>query len=242
MRFYILLLLLVSLSFAQYSTQGGSGSIPEKFTGTLIVNKTAPASVNLTDTFTVKLKVTNPGSSQVSAIVTEALGNVEPVSPIPNITDIEDESLHAAYPPILTWSLNIPAAGSASVQYTVKPKTVGMLSIGPTEVIVSGAKFFSNSLLVSVECTSASTCDDTIGETPLNCPSKCGGSANTTPPQAPNLTVIPTDPIEGPLSDPKSTPPPKEEIDEKTGQMILVGLIVLLVIAAAAYFVFFRKK
>jgi hypothetical protein len=242
MKLYILLLLLVSLSFAQYSTQGGSGSVPDAFSGTLLVTKSAPASVNLTDIFTVTIEITNQGNSAVSAMVQESLGNVEPISPIPNITEIEDETLHAAYPPTLMWSLNIPAGGSASVDYKVKPKTVGTISFGPTEVVVSGAKFFSNSVQVNVECTASSTCDDSIGESPLTCPNKCGGDPNVPPPEAPNLTEIPTDPIDGPVADPESTPASQSEIDEKQGQMILVGVIILIILAALAYFFYFKKK
>ena len=106
---------------------------------------------------------------------------------------------------------------------------------------MNGAKFFSNSLVVAVNCTDSPTCDETIGETPLNCPDKCGGSANVTPPMAPDLVYIPTEEYIMP-SDPQGIPPSESEINEKTGQMVLVGVVILAVVAALAYFFYFRKK
>jgi len=241
MRVYILLLLLVSFAFAQYSAQGESGTAPTPFSGTLLVNKTGPASVNFSDAFTIKISVTNQDTSAASVVITEYLGNVEPVSPQPTVAYIENESYHAAVPPKLTWSASIPAGQTYSVNYSVKPRTVGTISFGPTEVVVSGSKFFSNSLFVQVECTSGTTCDDSIGETPLNCPEKCGGSANETPMAAPNLTEIYTPNYTEP-ADPLNELPSQDELNEKQGLMIISGVVLLLVIAGIAYYFLYYKK
>lgn len=242
MRLYIILLLLVSLTFAQSSTQGASGTMPEPFTGTLIVEKSAPESVSMGQAFDITILVTNQGSQSAQGFVYEYLGNVEPVSPIPKYAEIENESILAAVPPVIIFNLSMSPGTSETFEYTVKPKSVGALSIGPTQVIVPGAKFLSNSLVVQVNCTESASCDESIGETPTNCPSKCGGSANVTPPEAPELAVIPTAEYVPP-SDPKSEPPPQSEIDQvQQGQMMLIGAIILIVIAAVVYYFYFMKK
>lgn len=242
MKLYIILLLIISLTFAQYSSQGSSGSVPDAFTGTLEVIKSAPESVSFGEQFDVTILVTNQGSQSVDGIVREFFGNVEPVKPLPTIANIENESYLAATPPVLTFNLSLAPGASETFTYTVKPKSVGLLSIGPSEVVVSGAKFFSNSLIIQVNCTSSLSCDETIGETPLNCPDKCGGNASIAPPVAPELLEIPTDPIDGPIADPMSTPPPQNQLNEKTGQMMIVGAVILILLAAGVYFFYFRKK
>ncbi|MBN1169667.1 hypothetical protein JXA56_01450 [Candidatus Micrarchaeota archaeon] len=241
MKRFMILILLVCFAFAQYSSQGESGGAPEAFSGMLMVNKSAPESVSLTDTFTVVIMITNNGPATAQVTIREAIGNIEPVDIVPAISDIQDESLTVAYPPLMTWNLEVPAAGAVSVSYKAKPKTVGTISIGPTEVIAGNSKFLSNGLFIRVECTSSPECDESIGETPLTCPDKCGGNAEAAVPEAPQMDDIPTDPYVQP-ADPASIPPDQRDMEEKTGQMLLVGIAILLVAAVAAYLLVLKKK
>ena len=187
--FVAALLFISAFSFAA-EVQSTSGGPPAKFTGTLDVVKTAPESASMGEEFTVSIFVTNKGSSSVDAYIVEYLGNVEAVSPQPTVANVTD--IDAAHPPELTWKVTLAPGAAQSVEYKIKPKTVGPLSIGPTSVVVPGGKFFSNPLTVSVACSTSPGCDDSIGETPLTCPDKCGGSPDAEPEAAPELQVIPT--------------------------------------------------
>jgi len=237
----VFLLLFSTVSFAQYSVANSSGGAPDKFTGTLTVNKTGPENASLTETITITIDIENPGSASTNAYVVEYLGNVVPVDPIPTMSNISNESMLAASPPMLVWNVTVPAGGTASVNYKIKPKTVGVLSIGPTQVIVSGAKFFSKSLQVNIACTAASSCNETAGETPLTCPAKCGLNASETAPSAPNLTEIATAEYK-PVSDPKSVPLDQSKVDEINRILMIIGIVILLIVAGAAYMLFLRKK
>ncbi|MBD3210037.1 hypothetical protein GF318_01505 [Candidatus Micrarchaeota archaeon] len=238
MRLLMVLLVASCLAFAQ-STEGSSGTAPDMFQGELAVEKTAPENVGLNGTFSVRINIANQENSGISAVVTEYLGNVEPVSPLPNYTQIANETMYAAAPPTLTWSVDIPAGGNASIVYSVKPRSVGPLSIGPTSVAVQGTTFFSNSLIVHVACTSSPVCNESIGETPLTCPEKCG-HANMTPPRAPELESIPT---------PEYIPPEPEEITagpgetgEESGETILVVAAVVAVLVLVIYLLYSRER
>jgi hypothetical protein len=236
-----LLFALSSLSFAQYTIANSSGSIPDKFSGTLLVTKSGPTNASITDMITISIEIKNTGSASAKAYVVEYLGNVVPVDPLPILSNISNESMLAAAPPRLEWDVDLPAGGSASVNYKVKPKTVGPLSFGPTQVFVSGGKFYSNSLQIDVICTASASCDESAGETPLTCPTKCGLGANVTPPSAPELAEIPT-PEYKPLVDPLNVPLDPEKAGGITNMMILIAVIILAIIAGAVYFLFLRKK
>ncbi|HSB47178.1 MAG TPA: LPXTG cell wall anchor domain-containing protein [Candidatus Bilamarchaeum sp.] len=220
-----LVFILLCLAHAQDS----SVSYPEqKFAGNLDVMKYAPLSVNLTEEFPVTITLRNNGSSEVRVTVNEYLGNVEPVDPLPNYTDVIGDSL-AAQPPRLSWELSLGPGESQSLVYRVKPKTVGILSFGPTEVLFPGGKAFSNSLEVAVECSSAPGCDERIGETPLTCPDKCGLGPNSTAPVPPEQKPIPT---------PYLSQAPKAPAQEDN--LLLYAGVVLL--ALLAIYLIFRRK
>jgi LPXTG-motif cell wall-anchored protein len=210
--------------------QDSSVSYPEQpFTGQLEVMKYAPLSVNVTDEFPVTITVKNNGSSQVSVTINEYLGNVDPVDPLPNYTDVQGDEL-AAQPPHLRWELSVGPGESQSVVYHVRPKTVGILSFGPTEVLFPGGKAFSNSLEVNVECSSAPGCNERIGETPLSCPDKCGGDPNSTASVPPELKPIQT---------PYISQAPKAP-EQQDNLLLYAGIALIALIAL--YLLFRRKK
>ncbi len=237
MKKLLILLLVSSLLFCQYSTEGAPGSMPEKMDGVLVVEKSAPERVSVDEEFQVVIGISNPTSSDVEVWVKEYLSNVEPIEPIPEKTVIEDESMLAATPPKLTWEIVVPAGGETSVEYTVKPKTVGTLSIGPTSVRAGSNEFFSNSVLVKVGCSPSPTCDESIGETPLTCPSKCAPvEGNITPSEAPELEIIPSEDYVPP-EEPEMAPPDEEDLFGKQIQMAII-ILVILAIAIGLYLSF----
>lgn len=132
-----------------------------------------------------------------------------------------------------------------SVDYKIKPKTVGPLSIGQTSVSVPGWKFFSNPLNIGVACSTGTACDDSIGETPFTCPNKCGSSPNEELPAAPESNLIPT-PEYKPPADPKAVVTEQEqksaEKEKSDLNTVYIGGAVLLIALAAAYFLFFKPK
>jgi hypothetical protein len=236
----IAVFVLLSLAFAQ-TLQSSSGKPPEKFTGQIEVVKSAPESVKVTDEFTVSIALKNLGSQTASIVVHEFLANVDAVDPMPENFNI-NESVTAAMPPRLSWNVTLASGGVQTLTYRVRPKTVGTLSLGSTEVIVPGAKFFSNSLIVQVECSDAVGCDESIGETPLTCANKCGGNASEVPPEPPDQQLIYTPPIPGPNMNAKNEPPPKELVEEKTKPMIFIYAAIAIILVAAAYFIYTKMK
>jgi len=210
----------------------------------LELNKSAQPSAVLGETITVTLEIRNGGASAVSVVVQDDLGNVDPVNPQPIYANISEDLL--ARPPYLTWSVNLGPGGSEILSYTVKPKTVGPLSMGPARAYAGGKVFHSNSLFIDVACSDSPECDESVGETPLTCPAKCAAanaSGDTTPDFQPQ--PVPSEPI-GPVDAnarmAEVTAEEKKADDEKNGQLLLIGGVAVVLIAVAAYFLFMRKK
>ncbi|MBI5227619.1 hypothetical protein HY988_03465 [Candidatus Micrarchaeota archaeon] len=238
-------LLLTGISFASVTVESTSGGPPPKVNGILQVVKTAPENVALGEQFNVDIVITNLGKDSVNATVQESLGNVEPISDVPIYSDPESD-VYAAEPPKLIWVVNIAPGATQTISYTVKPISVGVISMGPTSVFVSGSKFFSNSLFVNVECSSSPTCDPKIGEGPLTCPAKCGGNISVAPPAAPEQQLIPTPPVNDPVKNPESvvTDEDKARLDEYNNRqnMEYVIIVVVVFIVFGGSFLFLRKK
>jgi hypothetical protein len=178
-------------------------------------------------------------------VVEEDLGNVEAVNPQPTYSNIT-EGFYAR-PPYLSWAVDIAPGETKTLTYTIKPKTVGLLTIGPTKAYAGGGTFYSNSLMIDVACTSSSTCDERVGETPLSCPAKCA-AANATGETAPTFTPQPVASAPVGLPDVKAnlaeiSAEEKKSGDEKNGQLLMIGAAVLVVlIAIAGYFLLIRKS
>ena len=233
--FAVFVLCLMSVACAQYTTGSTNVTPPTKVNASIEVSKTGPETANVGDVFEIAITVNNPNIGAVTAYVQEYLGNVDPVDPLPNYTEISNESILAAQAPSLTWVVDIPAGSSKLISYKVKAKSVGQLSIGPTSVYVSGMKFYSKPLIVNVLCSQKEGCDESIGETPLTCPDKCGGSVNETVAVPPVLEVIPTPAISGPDVNAAKKPPSQAEIDEKTKPMLIIYAIIAIVILGFAF-------
>lgn len=225
-----------------------SDAYPPGAGGTVMLEltKSAQPTAALGDTITVTIEVKNKGSSAVSALVEESLGNVDPVSPQPKYANISGD-VYAAFPPYLSWDVNLTAGGSTTLTYKIKPKTVGPLSIGPTRAYAGGRAFSSNSVMIQVACSSAPTCDESIGETPLTCPAKCA-AANATGETAPNFTPqpVPSAPVTVPDAQAKLAEVSAEEKkyeDEKNNWLLMIGAgVVIVILAIAGYFMLIRKK
>jgi len=239
------ILLAVLLACAMLYAESSIAYPPAEGAALLELNKSAPLNASLGETITVSIEVRNPGASAVSAVVVEYLGNVEPVSPQPTYANISEE-IYAAYPPYLSWDVNISPGGSETLTYTIKPKTVGPLSIGPARAYAGGMAFYSNPLTVWVACSDSPTCDGNIGENPLTCPAKCaaaGADGSTTPDFQP--APFPSEPI-GPIDAnarmAEVAAEEKKADDERNGQMLMIGAVVVVLAAVAGYFLFMRKK
>ncbi|MBI5047151.1 hypothetical protein HZC07_05495, partial [Candidatus Micrarchaeota archaeon] len=241
----VVVLLLTAFCFASVTTESTSGSAPPKFNGILKVVKSAPQNVSLNQPFNVSIAITNLGSTPVTVYVVESLGNVVPIDPLPSYSN--PGNYYAAEPPSISWVINVTPGSTQTLSYKIKPMNVGEISIGPTEVLVSGGKFFSNSLFVDVLCTFSPTCDSTIGEGPLTCPAKCGGNASRPPLAAPQQKLIPTAPINTPPKNPEAviTEADKLQLQEYSNNqnneyLIIAAATILIVIVI--YLLFLRKK
>ncbi|GEM_PF-3597187 len=234
----VALVLLAGFCFAE-TVASETTTPPEPFTGSLEVVKTGPEAVTIEEQFDITIKVTNTGSTPTEIYVVEAVV-ATPISPKPELFDTVDQDYHAAVPPSLTWSSPLAPDTSKTFTYTIKAATVGELSIGPTVVTVPGAKFYSNSLLIDVPCTDKPECDESIGETPITCPEKCGGDPESPPPQAPEQEVIPTPDIGKVPKGPNSPPTPDEQqtIAEKGNLLLVAYAVIALIILGIAYYAY----
>ncbi|MGV8085834.1 MAG: BatD family protein [Candidatus Bilamarchaeum sp.] len=240
------LFLLIGSVFAEsYSNMNNSGSRPSSQSSSLVVTKSGPQNGTLGETMTITITVTNSGPSKVDGYVREGVGNYEVVDQPTNRVNISDEDMLAARAPQISWALSIEAGQTKTFTYKIKPKTVGILTIGPTEVVSTNNAFRSDALLINIACSTSPSCDERIGETPLNCPQKCGGNATVAPAEAPELAYIPTAPIDGPVAHPENQTPPKAVMEEKGNmQMLLYGaiIVVLILVAFVAYKKMANKK
>ena len=220
--FFVVFCMLLTSAFALDATVTYPG---KHFDGAISVAKSAPSMVGVSDEFTIIIEITNGGNSTVEMEVTEFLPNVEPVDPLPNYTEVEDESDLIVQAPRLSWLVELAPGQSRTLLYRVKALTVGTIAFGPTEVLVPGGKFYSNGLLVDVECSPSPSCDESIGETPTNCPDKCGGNANATAPQAPPLQKIDTPAYAGPVET-----APEADYSLLIAAVVIAALVAMLII------------
>ena len=241
-----ILLGLVLLCATLYAASSTVTPPQGNFSGTLMVQKTAPNSASLDETITITITIQNSGSSAVEAYVEEGLGNAAPVGVTPTYANIEGD-FYAARSPYLSWTVNIAAGQTQTITYQIRPNTVGPLGIGPTSVWVGNKVFYSNSLEIDVACSASPSCDESIGETPLTCPSKCAG-ANATGETAPTFQPVPTSPppitiLNESTGMQEVADEEKRMNDEKNSQLYMfLGVVAIIIIAAAAAYWVFRKK
>jgi len=200
------LLLLAGACFADVPPPPEASSYGSQPTGKaeLIVVKTGPSEITIGENINVMISITNEGLAPVNATVTEYLANVNPVDPATaNYIDYNSSQGTAVLPPYYFWDVELQAGGKHDINYTIAAKTVGVLSIGPTDVYAGGMKFRSNSVTVNVLCDENGVCDTSIGETHLTCPSDCAA-----PPEE-DMTPAPLNPIPYPTD----VPTPKETVE-----------------------------
>lgn len=218
-----------------------SGSAPplNQSNVSLDVTKIAPSSVAFGDQFNVTIEISNPSVSPVFVSVYEYIANLEIIGQNTTESSVQSSSVYAAMPPLLSWNLTLAPESSQNITYLAKPIAVGMLTIGSTQVFTADNEFFSNPLLIHVNCTATSTCDRSIGETPLNCPDKCGGNASIAPADAPELTAIATPPVAP--TNPSSTPQTNQATPGNQSSLILGIIVCLALIVGIAYLILNRK-
>jgi len=73
----------------------------------------------------------------------------------------------------LKYSLEIPENKISTIEYTIKPKSLGSYTISPTSV-TSDATYISNSAEFTVSCIPDNVCSE--GENNLYCPEDCSTS------------------------------------------------------------------
>jgi hypothetical protein len=200
--------------------------------------------VSLDSPFVVTITVKNLGSSESSFLIRESASNFDMIDPLPKEYSTPSDDILAVRPPSYDWTISIAANSEKSVTYRAKAKTVGSLTIGPSEVFSSSKKVLSNALIVSIPCSSSSACDESLGENQFTCPQKCATanvSENDSAPQAPDLAPISSAPVNN--STPTATrlsedvPVPFERI-----LPFVLGAIVLVALALAIYFFVIKKK
>ncbi len=174
----IMLSILLQLSIVCAQEKSVQESVTEEPTmpsaGSLILTKEAPSNVTLGNTFEVIITITNTQDREIEVTLHEAVTNAEAIGQtLTRYATAGD--VYAARPPELQWTVNVGPRGRETVRYTLRPVTVGRLSIGPTRGIVDGNEIFSNPVAVSVLCLpyEGRACDPAVGENYLTCPSKC---------------------------------------------------------------------
>lgn len=233
-----------SASFAAIANSSGSSPVSSDDLVFEVEKSTSSLAVNLNSSFTVTITVKNLGSSESSFLIRESASNFEMVDPRPRESSTPSDDILAVRPPSYDWTISIPANSEKSITYSAKAKTVGSLTIGPTEVFSSSKKVLSNVLILTVACSSSTTCDEALGETPFTCPEKCASqnvSDSDLVPQAPDLASIPSaaanDSIPTSTRLNQDSPIPFERI-----LPFVLGAIVLVVLALATYFFVLKKK
>ena len=237
----ILLLLFGAVFASAYTVMNSSGTgVTQIAQPTIQVIKNSSENGTLGQDITIQITVKNIGSSNVDGYVIEEVGNYDVVGHEVQRINIANESMLAARAPQIIWNLSINAGETKVFSYTIRPKTVGLLTIGPTEVVSANSAFRSNSLIISIACSDGNACDERLGETPLTCPMKCGGNATVAPADAPNLSYIPTPAISNQIPTPTSQQPPKADVDrvEMMTNLLYGGIVVLVLVFA---FVIYKK-
>lgn len=225
----IFLAVFAMLATSAFALDGTVTYPAQPYGGSILLNKSAPDMVAVDEEFNVTIRINNTGDGMASVVVDEFLPNVEPIDPLPEYTDVKNDSDLIVQPPRLSWSFDLMAGQSRTLVYTVKPMAVGTIAFGPTELSVPGGKFYSNGLLVDVGCSPSPGCNESIGETALSCPEKCGLGPNATTPEPPEAKPIPTPAYAGP-----------EEAVQETDYTLAIAAIV--VIAALGMYLILRRR
>ena len=146
----------------------------------IIVNKTAPSQVNFGEVLTVNIVIENTVGENVQTYVKEYVGNVDVISPLDKlITPKPIPGIIALEPRYLLWNVSVGPLSKQTLEYKIKPKTIGIYTLSYTIVYAQNKSFYSNTLSIDVLAIVNGRCEVAIGENYFNsrdCPS--GSSDN----------------------------------------------------------------
>ena len=193
--------------------------------------------------FTITIKVKNTGTTSTTFLVRESAGSFDMVAPKAHVYETPDDNIYAVRAPAYDWTIQVAPNEEKSVSYTAKARLVGELVIGQTEVFAGNKKFYSNSLSLSIPCSSSVSCDESLGETQFTCPDKCGTNETINETVAPELVPISTPPVTDTIPTPArlSEKPPESLSNQKFLPAIIIAVVVLILVGLGYYF-FIRKK
>ena len=168
----ILLTLFLALVFISSTALGSAQSIT--------VTKIAPEEIKQGEILTVTINIKNNGNEQVQLTITEQYGNAEAIEPKP-IVPTTPEGMIAARPPYFKWTVILERNSEKTIEYKIKPLTVGDYTFSSTVVETSdGQKFYSNTPITHVKCSPNGVCEADKGENYFTCSDDCpsGSSDN----------------------------------------------------------------
>jgi len=140
---------------------------------TVVVTKSAPASITIGDVLQVNITIKNQGSEKLELTVSETIGDAEAIEP-QLVSPSATTGRLAAVPPYFKWSITLDAGAQQTLTYKIKPRSVGEYTFSQTAVRTStGQTFYSDSLTTTVRAAPNGVCEPSKGENYLTSPEDC---------------------------------------------------------------------
>ena len=134
--------------------------------------KEGPSKVKFGDVVTIKINVINEMDQEIEIILREIIVNAEAIEPKLISPEISKDII-AARPPYLEWNLIVQSKSNKSVEYKIKPNTIGEYNTGATVGIFNGNEILSNDLTIIVSCNGNNKCEPELSENYQNCQIDC---------------------------------------------------------------------
>ena len=132
------------------------------------VVKESPQEINLNEIIEIKIHISNPSSTEGEFSIEEILPReIEVIDPTKTFTKRNDALEVEFY----KWVTTISPNSIKTINYKIKPLTLGEYSIGSTQVTYQSELFESNSITFRVKCIPNNQCE--INEDSLTCPEDC---------------------------------------------------------------------
>jgi hypothetical protein len=153
--------------------------LQKSYAANIQIVRNAPTEINFGDILEVNISINNLENSELWISVKEHIANADPVYPESFYTERCPVKFCVEYP-FYEWNVTIPSLSTYTITYQVKPKGIGIFSIGPTEVTTSSGQLFeSDALVIKVHCIANGICEPNKGENYITCPEDCpSGSAD----------------------------------------------------------------
>jgi hypothetical protein len=126
--------------------------------------------IKLNDIIEIKIHISNPSSAEKEFSVIENLPqDIEVIDPI-KVFIKRNDALEIKY---YEWIVKVPANKIETINYKIKPLSLGQYLIGSTEITdKSNLKIYeSNSITFNVKCTPNNKCEN--NENSITCPEDC---------------------------------------------------------------------